>query len=114
MKVERKQQIDDLREQMRGGKGTVIVRSLTADAAKPEKLRLMAEITINPGCSIGYHKHEGETEIFYFTAGEGVADDNGQLIKVSAGDVLITGNAGHAVENTGDIPLVMTAVIVTE
>ena len=43
-----------------------------------------------------------------------MAVDNGEEFPVKAGDVMITGNGGaHSVENTGQVPLVFNAIIVT-
>ena len=51
-------------EHMRGGDGTVIVRKFIRG---PEDLcgkgRLFANITLNPGCGIGFHVHEGRGRV---------------------------------------------------
>lgn len=111
MKITKDMQEVEVRAEMRGGKGSAIIRQLVKRDLLPEKCRLLAEITLEPGCSIGSHAHEGETEVFYFTWGRGEVDDNGTVVPVTEGDVLVTSNAFHAVENTGDSPLVFTAVI---
>ena len=104
----------EYRENMRGGDGTAILTSLIAG---PEELngkgRLFSRITLNPGCSIGYHVHEQDAELFYFLSGIGVYSDNGTDMEVRAGDVAIceTGH-GHSVVNTGKDPLEFVAVIV--
>ena len=103
----------ELRENMRGGEGTVKITNFTDKEALCEKARLFGKITLEPGCSIGYHVHENETESFYFASGEGIADDNGTTVKVSAGDTLVTTSGqGHSIRNDGDIPLVIIATIV--
>ncbi|GHV74958.1 hypothetical protein AGMMS49940_22600 [Spirochaetia bacterium] len=64
--------------------------------------------------SIGYHQHDAETEYFIFTSGAGTANDNGTEHPVKAGDMMVTGNgASHSVKNTGSVPLVFNAIIVT-
>lgn len=104
----------EYRENMRGGDGTAIVTSLISG---PEELngkgRLFSRITLNPGCSIGYHVHEKDAELFYFLAGKGVYSDNGIDVEVRAGDVAIceTGR-GHGIANTGEDALEIVAVIV--
>jgi mannose-6-phosphate isomerase-like protein (cupin superfamily) len=104
----------EYREKMRGGEGTAIAVSLISG---PEELngkgRLFSHIRLNPGSSIGYHVHEGDTELFYFLKGTGIYCDNGTDVKVGPGDVAIceTGH-GHGVVNTGEGLLEMIAVIV--
>jgi mannose-6-phosphate isomerase-like protein (cupin superfamily) len=51
-------------------------------------------------------------EIFFVVHGKGTVNDNGTLSEVKAGDAILTGNgASHSVENTGESPLEMIAVI---
>lgn len=105
----------ELRNQMRGGNGTVKITHIFNKDELPEKSRLLAHLTLEKGCSIGFHEHVNETEIFYFLRGEGIVNDNGQVYKVTAGDAVKTGNgAGHSVENTGEEPLEFVAVIILE
>ena len=104
----------EYRENMRGGDGTAILTSLIAG---PEELndkgRLFSRITLKPGCSIGYHVHETDAELFYILAGTGVYSDDGTETDVWAGDVAIceTGH-GHSIANTGEDTLEFVAVIV--
>lgn len=102
-----------LRPNMRGGEGTVELKGLSAQL--PANLRLFSRIELKPGCSIGYHVHENETELFFFVAGSGRACDDGTWFDVTAGDAMSTPNGhGHAVENTGSAPLVLLAAIVKD
>ena len=103
----------DVREKMRGGAGQARLAMVFRNDELPKNVRLSAVITLEPGCSIGWHVHEKETEIFYFVSGTGMANDNGQPVAVTAGDCLTTPDGcGHGVENTGKEPLVFFAVIV--
>ena len=104
----------DHKEHMREGDGTVILTSLISSPKELyDKGRLFSRITLNPGCSIGYHVHEQDAELFYILAGIGVYSDNGTEKAVRAGDVTIceTGH-GHSIANTGEDPLEIVAVIV--
>ena len=88
-------------EHMRGGDGTVIVRKFIRG---PEDLcgkgRLFANITLNPGCGIGFHVHEGESELFYIMKG---------------GDVTICPpGTGHGITNRTDEVVEVIAVIVND
>jgi mannose-6-phosphate isomerase-like protein (cupin superfamily) len=104
----------ELRKQMRGGDGTVKIIHISKTQL-PAKTRLFARITLEKGCSIGFHQHVNETEMFYFLKGKGKVDDNGDIHYVEAGDAVFTGSGkGHSVENCGDEPLELMAVIVLD
>ena len=107
------EQKKSVREYMRGGKEYVQLASLSKEL--PERARLFSMLTLVPGASIGYHVHEGETELFYFLDGCGRVQDDDQYFDISAGDSMCTTNGhGHSVENTGDHDLVILAVIVND
>ena len=104
----------ELREQMRGGKGTVEICNLEKEHL-PKNGRLFAKLTLKPGCSIGEHEHVGEAELFYFMQGTGTVTDNGEAVAVSAGDSMTTPSGHrHSVENTGSEDLVILAAIILE
>jgi mannose-6-phosphate isomerase-like protein (cupin superfamily) len=106
MKVEDK-------ERLRDGEGTTHM-ILLLDVSKEKNARMFAELTLNPGCSIGYHKHESETEYYFILSGTGTVNDDGREVQVKQGDSVVTGNgASHSIKNTGSVPLVFHAVIVT-
>ena len=103
----------EIREQMRGGNGKVVMTKLAP--ALPEKMRIFSTISLMPGDSIGYHVHEGETELFYFVKGRCKVRDNDVECVLTAGDVLSTASGnGHSVENVGDDEVLMVAVIVLD
>ncbi len=102
------------REHMRDGDGTVIVTNLIDSPAElNEKGRLFARITVNPGCSIGYHIHDKDSELFYILSGTGAYTDGEKVKIVSAGDVTICPcGTGHGIACLGDEPVELVAVIV--
>jgi mannose-6-phosphate isomerase-like protein (cupin superfamily) len=113
MIIHRNEMKTETKEQMRGGEGAVGFVHFTAGGAM-KNARLLAELTLPPGASIGDHQHDKETEYFIFVSGSGVVYDNGAEFPIKAGDVMITGNgASHGVKNTGAVPLVLHAVIIT-
>ena len=60
----------EYREHMRDGDGTVqITNFITGPEELNGKGRLFAKITLNPGCSIGYHLHDKDAELFYIIKG---------------------------------------------
>jgi mannose-6-phosphate isomerase-like protein (cupin superfamily) len=100
----------ETRKEMRGGPGEAKLTALSA--ALPKNMRLFSEITLAPGSGIGYHVHEGETELFYFIKGAGRVQDDDEFVDVKAGDCMATPSGhGHAVENTGKEDLVFLAAI---
>ena len=113
MIVHSSEQALEKRPNMRGGNGTVELRALIPEL--PAATRLFSRIELAPGCSIGYHVHENETELFYFVSGSGRVSDDGTWIDVCAGDAMSTPSGhGHSVENTGSEPLVLLAAIVKD
>ena len=100
-------------ENMHGGEGHVIIKRLLDEKQLNGKCGLYAEVTIEPGCSLGYHEHHGESETYYILSGKGIYSDNGTLRMVEAGDVTFTPNGkGHAMTNSGDEDLVFMALII--
>ena len=100
-------------ENMHGGEGHVIIKRLLDEKQLNGKCGLYAEVTIEPGCSLGYHEHHGESETYYILSGKGIYSDNGDLRIVEAGDVTFTPDGkGHALTNSGDEDLVFMALII--
>jgi len=99
-------------ENMRGGEGSVRIESLLSNNELNDKGRLFAKITLPPGCSIGHHVHEGEMESYHIISGEGEYNDNGETMKLFAGDTTHTPSGeGHGIKNSGSEPLMLIALI---
>ena len=102
----------EYRENMRGGNGTVELTNFATPADLNNNGRLFGTITLKPGCSIGYHVHEADSELFYLIQGQVLYNDNGVEHTLSAGDVMICPvGAGHAVANIGQEDAIMCAAI---
>ncbi len=104
----------EIREHMRDGDGSVLLTNLIAG---PEELngkgRLFSKITLEPGCSIGYHTHDTDAELFYILTGTAEYNDNGTMRTVSAGDVTICATGeGHGIANRSGETVELVAVIV--
>jgi mannose-6-phosphate isomerase-like protein (cupin superfamily) len=113
MVIHRNEMKTEVREKMRGGDGAARLTYLL-DAGSEKNARMFAEITLEPDCSIGCHQHTAETEYFFILSGEGMVNDDGKETPVKRGDAVVTGNgASHGITNTGAVPLVFHAVIVT-
>lgn len=103
----------DVRRGMRGGDGEVRIEHLWLPGGDLKaKTRLFARLTLPPGASIGFHRHDNEEEVFYIVSGRALMNDDGVESELCPGDTILTGGgAGHAVESVGGEPLVMLAVI---
>lgn len=104
--------ISEIKQQMRGGTGSVELKHVFMQEELTGKARLFARVTLNPGCSIGKHEHVNEEEIYYIIEGKGLVNDNGTESEIVSGDAVLTGGgAFHSIENRSDRPLTMLAVI---
>jgi mannose-6-phosphate isomerase-like protein (cupin superfamily) len=113
MVVRRSQMSHEQREKMRGGDGVIQITNLLESGKLPHG-RLLAELTIPPGASIGVHAHGEETEYFIILSGQGLVADNGTDTMVSAGDLVSTGGgATHGIRNTTTEPLRLIALILS-
>ena len=65
-------------EHAAGGKGYILKRKLLSATELKDKVGMFAEITLKPGCSLGYHVHSDNAEAYYILSGEGEYDDNGK------------------------------------
>jgi mannose-6-phosphate isomerase-like protein (cupin superfamily) len=102
----------EVREKMRNGKGEVEILHIFKKEELKGKVRLFARIKLASGCSIGYHTHENEEEIFYIIKGQGLAWVDDKEEEVFTGDAILTkSGSGHTIENKSDEPLEILAVI---
>ncbi len=97
-----------------GADGYITVRSLiNCDKELNDKGRVFAHTTVAPHSGIGYHVHNGDTEIYYVLSGKARYNDNGTLTTIEAGDVTFTpSGTGHGIENDSDEPLDIIALII--
>ncbi len=109
MKIERTRKIIEKRF---GGKGHLITDSILSANEMSGGCRMYSEITLEVGCSLGLHEHNGETETYFITEGKGLYNDNGTEYEVVPGDVLFCDDKeSHALENIGDCDLKFVALI---
>lgn len=105
---------NEVRERMREGNGPVEILHVFRKEELKGKARLFARLRLPRGSSIGYHEHDGEEEVFFILSGTGLVTDQGVTTRVGPGDAVLTGGgAGHAIENQGDEPLELMAVILS-
>ncbi|MEG2176126.1 MAG: cupin domain-containing protein [Oscillibacter sp.] len=98
---------------VRSGKGLVQIKDLAGGDELYQHGRMFAHITVESGCSIGYHDHVDETEFYYILKGDPVFNDNGTLVSLHPGDLCSTGyGQSHGLENQSDAPVELIALIV--
>jgi quercetin dioxygenase-like cupin family protein len=106
--------IHQMQESMKGGNGTVEIIRTMQPGEYDSKIKLLGRLIIRPGCSLGYHTHEGEEEIVHILSGDALYSDDGAETVLHAGDSCVcrTGH-GHSIacpENAAQ-PLEVYAVI---
>ena len=102
----------EIRENMRGGDGKVEILHIFKKEELTGRTRLFARLRLEKNCSIGYHSHENEEEVFYIIGGSGKATEDDREYEVGAGDaMLVGGGSGHTIRNDSDTPLEILAVI---
>ena len=104
------------REELRviaGGKGEIVLHHKFEREQLFGKSRLVAELIIKPGDSIGVHKHDPDAEIYYMLSGElvSVAADGAEE-PFLPGDAMLTGGGdSHSVRNDSDKDAKMLAIV---
>lgn len=116
MIISKNERACETRSAMRQGQGQVVLEHILQDKfSVPEKCRLFSVVTLQKGCSIGWHEHVEETEFYHILSGKGFIDDDGTEKQIVEGDTVVTGNgAGHSIRNEDDEPLAFLAVIVKD
>ncbi len=99
-------------ENFKGGEGHVLMKDLSC-GKKPANFKVCCEMVLEKGCSIGFHVHEGDSEIICILEGEGICTDGGADVPVRAGDAIVCREGeGHALRNECDRPLRYFAFVV--
>lgn len=107
---------EDLRKNdevhLKGGKGTINIINFLEKEESYGVGRLFGVSIIPKGCSIGYHKHEGDFEVYYFLEGSAKVCDNGVEDILGPGDCMVCREGdSHSIENNGNEDLKYIALI---
>ena len=103
------------RDNVAGGQGTLYGQFgfNRNDATKDMVIKEIGWMTLQPGASIGMHKHENNEDAYIIVSGQGVFTDSaGKETPVKGGDITIARPGDtHALKNSGNEPLVFLDVI---
>ena len=92
----------------------VDIQALVESDQMYEAGRLFARITIAPGASLAYHRHDDEMESFYVLKGTCRIQDNNETAYLTPGDVLITPTGqAHSVTNESTESVELIALIIS-
>ena len=104
-----------VREKVAGGVGNLDCRYAVASgaASADAALQVIGMLKLEPGCSIGVHKHAANEETYVFISGTGIyTDTDGKTYEVAPGDMTVTSKGeSHGLANNGKTPLVWVGVI---
>ena len=101
------------KEQVNGGAGHVLMEALLNEEERGEHCRIFSQVTIEPGCELGYHEHHGETETYLctfpavrliWTTIKNTRSKPAMLTFCKDGD-------GHGIKNHGTEPIVFVALV---
>ena len=104
------------RKQIRENKetGNIVVEHIIDEKLFQGQNSMFAQVTLAPGCAVGYHQHKGNNETYYILSGKGIYTEDGSEVPVSAGDVTFCSDGGsHGLKNTESSDLVFIALITT-
>ena len=100
------------KEQVNGGAGHVLMEALLNEEERGEHCRIFSQVTIEPGCELGYHEHHGETETYYVLSGSATYMDNDKEYEIKTVDVTFCKDGdGHGIKNHGTEPIVFVALV---
>lgn len=101
-----------VRENIRGGSGTLENTHLFSTEEMLNKCNLCTVFTFDPGDSIGPHPHDPDAEIYYILSGELCVTDEGVEHTLYPGDAMFTSKGEvHSVANKSDKQATMMAII---
>ena len=99
-------------ENVAGGAGYILKEELIKGEQLGAYCKMFNEVTLKPGCEIGYHEHHGETETYYVLSGSATYMDNDKEYEIKTGDVTFCKDGdGHGIKNHGTEPIVFVALV---
>ncbi len=95
-----------IEERCHNGEGSIIFREVFKKEDFRSSIQFLHETEILPDSTIGYHKHEGNEEIYYIISGKGLMTVDGHEKEIGPGDAVIThSGSSHGLKNMGSTNL---------
>jgi quercetin dioxygenase-like cupin family protein len=99
-------------EKPHDGEGAIEMRYIVeAENHKNRHLKTMARVTVRPGDAVGYHTHEGVTEIITILEGRALYFDGAERILEPGDAAVVSGSEGQSIRCADDQPMTYLAVI---
>ena len=112
MVIRKENQRLQVRDNVRGGNGTLENRHIIEPDAMFGSATLFTEFFFDPGDSIGVHAHDSDAEVYYMLEGTLTLIEDGAETELQEGDASYAhSGTSHAIENRTDKPARMLAVI---
>ena len=109
------EQLVRVRENVRGGEGTLVFHDFLLAEDSFGVGKLFSRTVIPAGASIGEHRHEGEFEVYYVLSGVVEALDNGSWVALHTGDTHVCASGeSHALRNFGSTEAEVLMLILNE
>ena len=90
------------RENLHDGQGVIWGAVLLGDYARKSGFKMIHDNVLEPGASIGEHRHEGDEELYIILSGRGCMKVDGEPREVGAGDMCLT-RSGHSHDLTNSL-----------
>lgn len=73
---------------------------------------MSTRLELNPGASVGYHKHSETEEVYFILSGKGIYTEEGEECTALPGDIFLCREGrSHGILNTGKEKLILGAAI---
>ncbi|TGY92661.1 cupin domain-containing protein [Petralouisia muris] len=98
------------------GKGDAIICDIASSDMMHSKNRCFITIRLRQGASLGLHRHEKESEIYFIMQGRGLYTDNGEEYEIKAGQIKVSycgicGSDIHILQGSEDHRMHLPSVI---
>ena len=102
---------EEKRESVRGGAGRALLRHYLSQGDMAG-VNSVSVVTLDPGASVGEHRHEGTEEFYLLLEGRGTGFLDGDPFEVGPGDAfLVREGYTHGLANGPSSPLVFLAIL---
>ena len=106
---------DQVEENKMGGIGPIYTKHFVTGESCGAHIRILAQVTLPVGSSLGVHTHSGEREVYHILSGKALYQDDEQTYEIAAGDttVCLDGHS-HGISNIGEEDLVWVAAVIRD